>query len=96
MLLVDDFFDVTPDLLRSAYVQAIYDIDEFEMERLQQSYWYSVVYNVSVSRSAQPMLDKFPMEAETPHFVRPFQPFHCGDSNERCGEPGIKTPKQSC
>lgn len=96
VLLVDDFFDVTVDLLRSAYVQAIYDIDQFEFERLQQSYWYGVIYNVSQAKDAAPMLDKFPMLAETPRFVRPFQPFHCGDSNELCGEPGIKTPKQSC
>lgn len=96
MLLVDDFYDVTEDLLRSAYVQAIYDIDEFEFERLQQSYWYSVIYNVSSARSVAPMLEKFPMEAETPNFVRPFQPFHCGDHNEFCGEPGIKTPKKMC
>ena len=96
VLLVDDFYDVTVELLQSAYVQAIYDIHEFEFERLQQSYWYGVIYNVSSARDVTPMLDKFPMQAETPHFVRPFQPFHCGDNNEHCGEPGIKTPKMSC
>jgi hypothetical protein len=98
VLLVDDFYDVTEELLRSAYVQAIYDIDQFEFERLQQSFWYGVIYNVSSARHAGPMLDKFPMAAETPGFVRPFQPFHCGDRNERCGhsQPPIQTPKMSC
>ena len=96
MLIVDDFYDVTVELLRSAYVQAIYDIDEFEYQRLQQSYWYGVVYNVSRARSAKPMLDMFPMIAETPNFVRPFKPFYCGDNNEFCGEPAIRTPKNSC
>lgn len=96
MLLVDDFADISEPLLRSAYVQAIYDIDQFELERLQQSFWYGVIYNVSVARSAAPMLRQFPMQAETPRFVRPFQPFHCGDQNEHCAEPGVLTPKRMC
>jgi hypothetical protein len=96
VLLVDDFFDVTLDLLRSAYVQAIYDIDQFQFHRLQQSFWYQIIYNVSSAGHAGPMLDQFPMQAETPRFVRPFKSFYCGEHNEHCGEPGIKTPKQSC
>ena len=96
MLLVDDFYDITPDLLRSAYIEAIYRVDDFEYERLKQSYWYSVIHNVSTSRSVTPMLEKFPMRAEKQNFVRPLVPFYCGDDNEYCGEPRIRTPKHSC
>jgi len=96
VLLVDDFYDITPDLLRSAYIEAIYRVDDFEYERLKQSYWYSVIHNVSTSRSVTPMLEKFPMRAEKQSFVRPLVPFYCGDDNEYCGEPRIRTPKHSC
>jgi hypothetical protein len=92
---VDDFYDVTPELLRSAYVEAVYRREEFEFERLRQSYWYSVIYNVSVTGHAGPMIDKFPMEAETPYFVRPFDPFYCGKNNELCGHQ-VRTPEHSC
>jgi len=47
VLLVDDFADVTPDLLRNAYVEAVYRADDFEFERLKQSYWWSVIMEVS-------------------------------------------------
>ena len=95
VLLVDDFYDITPELLRSAYVEAVYRRKEFEFERLRQSYWYSVIYNVSVTGHAGPMLDKFPMEAEKRGFIRPFEPFYCGRNFENCGSP-ILTPEHSC
>ena len=63
-LIVEDFDMVTPELLRTAYIEAIYRADEFEFERLKQSWWWSLLYNVSTSRSTQPMLDKFPAESE--------------------------------
>jgi hypothetical protein len=51
-LLVDDFSELTPELLRTAYVEALYRVDEFEFERLTQSYW-----QVSDSMSTQPLFD---------------------------------------
>ncbi len=100
MLLVDDFDEVTPELLRLVYVEAVYRAlrKEFEFERLKQSYWYSLLFNVSVTKNAFPMIEKFPMKAEKQGFVRPFEPFHCGEKNEFCGEanPKILTPKNSC
>ena len=36
------------------------------------------------------------MKAEKENFIRPFEPFYCGDNNEHCGYPPIKTPKRSC
>ena len=43
-LLVEDFSDVTPALLTGRpYVEAVYRADEFEFERLTQSFWYNVI-----------------------------------------------------
>ena len=94
-LLVEDFYDITPTLLRSAYVEALYRADEFEFERLTQNFWNTVIANVSRSRSTQPLLDKFPMRAEEPNFARPREPYECGKTNT-CGPGTKRTPKQSC
>ena len=56
-LLVDDFSELTPELLRTAYVEALYRVDEFEFERLTQSYWHALIGKVSDSMSTQPLLD---------------------------------------
>jgi len=94
-LLVDDFYDVTPELLRSAYVEALYRADEFEFHRLTQAFWHAVLANVSASMSTAPLLDLFPMRAEKPNFARPREPYPCGTTGT-CG-PGTKNiPKQSC
>ena len=94
VLLVDDFNDITPTLLRSAYVEALYRADEFEYRRLKQSFWWSVILNVSSSMSLQPLLDNFPMMAEDINFTRPLRPFHC--SGGVCGAGTKRTPEQSC
>lgn len=94
-LLLDDFNDVTPELLRSAYVESIYRADEFEFERLTQNYWYSVITNVSASISIKPLLDAFPMRAEDADFTRPRVPYDCGRTNT-CGPGTKRTPRESC
>jgi hypothetical protein len=98
VLLVDDFDEVTPTLLRVAYVEAIYRTlrQEFEFERLRQSYWYSVIFNVSLEKGPAPMIERFPMRAEKKGFVRPFEPFYCGEHGEHCEDHTIRTPKRSC
>jgi hypothetical protein len=94
-LLLDDFAEITPELLRVAYLEALYHAKDFEFERLTQSFWWSVFANVSASMSIDPLLEKFPMEAEKPNFVRPMQRYDCWQTNS-CG-PGTKQiPKQSC
>ena len=94
VLLVEDFMDVTPELLKVAYIEAIYRADDFEFERLKQSFWWSVIMNVSLTRSVQPLVDMFPMKAEDPTFTRPRVPFTCpGDG---CGPGTKRTPKNSC
>ena len=96
VLFVDDFAELTPELLRQAYVEALYRRDEFEYHRLKQSYWWEVLMNVSVARSTQPLLDAFPMSAESnPPFTRPAVPFDCWETNS-CGPGTKRIPKRSC
>lgn len=94
-LFVDDFSDVNPELLRSAYVEALYHKDDFEFKRLKQSFWWEVISNVSASKSLQPLLDTFPMTAEKPMFTRPMVPYSCWETDS-CGPGTMRTPKTYC
>eukprot|EP00606_Chrysophyceae_sp_TOSAG23-5_P001185 GSChrysophyteH2.ASY1.ANO1.1124.1 assembled CDS len=94
-LLVEDFYEITPELLRSAYVEAMYRAKEFEFERLTQKFWYAVVYNVSKAESVAPMLERFPMEAELPNFARPKEPYACSNTGT-CGKGTKRTPRNYC
>ena len=110
-LLVEDFDEVTPALLRAAYVEALYraGAGHFEFERLTQSFWWSFVMNVSTSAvsgansgihgrdAAQQAINaKFPHQSEDPTFARPLVPYSCGLQGERCGKGTKRTPKSSC
>ncbi len=93
-MLVDDFDLVTPALLRQAYLEALYYADEFEFERLKQSYWFTFITNVSISANPATILEKFPAEAEDPNWARPFKVFSCGPGGCRKGTK--KGPVNSC
>lgn len=93
-LLVEDYDLVTPELLRTAYVEAMYRADEFEFERLRQSWWWTFIMNISSSKSSQAVLDKFPLESEDPEFTRPFERFSCPDGG--CGKGTKRTPSSYC
>ena len=56
---MDDFDELTPQLLRAAYVEALYRVDEFEFERLTQSYWHALIGKVSDAMSTQPLFDMY-------------------------------------
>ena len=94
-LFVDDFHDVTPELLRAAYVEAMYRKDEFEYHRLKMSFWWNVIMNISSTRSSEPLLEAFPVEAEDTNFTRPRVPFSCWETNT-CGVGTKRIPKTSC
>jgi hypothetical protein len=49
-----------------------------------------------VQRDASHMIERFPMRAEKKGFVRPFEPFYCGEHGELCGDHSIRTPRRSC
>ncbi len=94
-LLVDDFAEITPELLKSAYVEAIYRADEFEFERLTQSYWWQIISDVSRNKSIVSMLKEFPMKAVDTTFARPREPYTCSNTN-KCNPGTKRTPKKSC
>ena len=48
-LLVEDFAMVTTELLREAYIEAIYQADLFQYNRLKQSYWSNLLYQIRYS-----------------------------------------------
>ncbi len=95
MLLLDDFAVLNEKMLRTAYLEALYHHDEFEFERLRQSYWFSVISNVSSTKNSSVVTDYFPMEAEVPGFKRPFKHFNCWKTNS-CGVGTIRIPEESC
>jgi len=94
-LFLEDFDQITPELLREAYLEALYRVNDFEFERLTQSFWYSVIANVSVTRSVEALWDKFPPSAEDAGFARPKVPFSCWQTNS-CGPGTKRIPKSSC
>jgi hypothetical protein len=95
VLLVDDFADVNPMLLRSAYIEALYHASDFEYHRLKQSFWWDVIMNVSRSQNNQVIQELFPLEAEDRSFTRPAIPFSCWKTNS-CGKGTKRVPKKMC
>jgi hypothetical protein len=99
-LLLDDFADVTPQLLRTAYVEALYRADDFEFERLTQSFWYSFIMDVARQQSVEAVQQKFPTAAEDSSFCRPAMPFaatHGGARTSTSASASAKrTPVVSC
>ena len=73
MLLVDDFYDISSNMLHTAYIEAIYHADDFLYEKLTQQFWFDVLKKLStVGLHASDLLTKyFPMKAEDHTFARP-------------------------
>lgn len=92
-LIVEDFDEVGPEMLKEAYIESIYRAEEFEFERLTQSFWWSFIANVSAAQSSEKILEKFPLEAEDPNFARPFKPYNCENG---CGPGTRRPPKSMC
>lgn len=95
-LIVDDFADITPELLRQAYVEAVYRAGDFEYFRLKQSYWIDLLFSVSKSGKLDPMLKMHPMEAEDFNFRRPRERYDCGPDGKKCGPGTKRIPSRSC
>lgn len=95
VLKVDDFASVTPLLLRTAYIEALYQVDEFEFIRLTQSFWWNVIMTISRTKNAKIITDFFPMEAEDSTFTRPLRNFDCWKTKS-CGKGTKRIPKKMC
>ena len=94
-LLVDDFDEINPTLLYSAYVEALYRADDFEFKRLTQTFWYSIFANVSTTKTTQSLLNLFPMTPVDLDFTRPRELFKCNPPSS-CGKGTKRIPKKMC
>lgn len=95
VLFVDDYADVTADLIRLAYVEALYRVDEWEYERLTRKHWQDVLYQTSVTENLDYVLQKHPMIAVDIDFVRPIHYFNCKRMGG-CGPGTKRTPYNIC
>jgi hypothetical protein len=93
VLLVEDFADVTPNMVRQAYIECLYRADEWEYRRISQKFWVRLLYRVSETGDSSIMTKLFPMNAVDTNFVRPMIPFDC---SRGCGQGTKRTPKVSC
>ena len=93
--LVDDFADVTPELVHAAYVEALYRRDEWDYRRLLKSFWKEVVYTIAKTKNSQLLHDWFPMKAIDEGFTRPLFPFNCQEMGG-CGPGTKRTPTKYC
>lgn len=76
-LLLEDFAQASPEVIRQAYVEALYRVDEWDYTRLTESYWMNLVATAQASGSHLHMLKNHPMNAEDAGFTRPLIPFDC-------------------
>lgn len=60
---MDDFADVTPDLVAQAYVEAVYHADEWQYERLTLPFWKDMIRKASVDMSSDVFFHHFPPES---------------------------------
>lgn len=93
---MDDFADVTPDLIHSAYIEAVYREDEWEYERLTLPFWKDMIRQASESQSSDPFFHRFPMKSVLKGFIRPLFPFNC-KAMGGCGpEVTARMPREYC
>lgn len=94
-LLVEDYAEVTPYLLRQAYIEALYRADQWEYERMTKQYWERLIYEISESNSLDPLLKAHPLNQHDQNFTRPLVPFDC-EAIGGCGSGTKRVPKKSC
>ena len=86
---------MTPELIRQAYVEALYHVNEWDYTRITEVYWQRLIYEASRTGSHLNMLKKHPMEATDVGFTRPIIPFDC-EAMGGCGPGTLRVPKKSC
>lgn len=95
VLLVDDYAELTPFLIKQAYIESIYRLDEWEFDRLTSHYWNRLLYLVSETSNITHMTHRHPIFPEDETFTRPLVPFDC-DKLGGCGPGTKRVPKRSC
>jgi hypothetical protein len=94
-LFVDDYADLTADMIRLAYVEAIYRADEWEYNRLTRKYWQDLVYQTSITENLDYVMERHPMRAVDEDFMRPYTYFNCKRMGG-CGPDTKRTPYNNC
>ena len=94
-LLVDDFADVTPDLVKQAYVEALYHVDQWDYKRMTTRWWERLLYKVSETGNIATLLRLHPISVEDSQFTRPMIPFDCAKMGG-CGPGTKRVPARSC
>eukprot|EP01035_Chromulina_nebulosa_P022397 gene22397-29001_t len=95
VLLVDDFYDINPEMLRQAYVEALYWSEEWEYERMLVKHWEYMLFEASETASDEVLQRLHPMSGVDTNFTRPLVPFDC-ESMGGCGPGTKRVPKKSC
>ncbi len=98
VLMVDDFADVTPELVRQAYAEAIYRLSDWDYSKLTHKWWENVISEIASTGLSSTGTYYLPMKGVDEHFTRPMAPYTCGPhSSGNCTGAGTKrVPAQSC
>ena len=97
VLMVDDFADVTPELVRQAYAEAIYRLSDWDYTKLTHKWWENLILDIAATGLTSTGTYYLPMKAVDEHFTRPMAPYRCASSAVNCTGPGTKrVPLQSC
>lgn len=94
-LFVDDYADLTVDIIKVAYIEALYRADEWEYERLTMRHWEDIIFQTAVSENLDYVLAKHPMKAVDENFARPLNYFNCIKLGG-CGPGTLRTPYNIC
>jgi hypothetical protein len=93
VLLLDDFYEISTFIVKQAYIEALYRVNDWDYDRITTRHWQRLISEVSFSGSIDFMLDKHPVEAMDIYFTRPLVPFSCSNG---CGAGTKRTPVKSC
>ena len=98
VLMVDDFADVTPELVRQAYAEAIYRLSDWDYSKLTHKWWEHLILEIASTGLSSTGTYYLPMKGVDENFTRPMAPYTCGPySSGSCTGAGTKrVPAQSC
>jgi hypothetical protein len=89
VLLVNDYADLTLDMLQEAYIEALYHADEWEYTRMTRKWYVDLIEGLLREGDAAELQRLHPLPAP---FMRPLVPFSCSS----CGADTLPHPEISC
>lgn len=96
-LLVDDFADLTSEMVKQAYVEALYraSLNQWDYKRITTRWWERLLYKISETKTISHLSRLHPIFPENSLFARPMVPFDCVKIGG-CGPGTKRVPKRSC